>query len=63
MTVYADDRVVWDGSVGRETAGLNGPVGFRTDNAAVDLELFAERRNANVASDAAPARCERGPED
>jgi hypothetical protein len=63
LTVYADDRVVWDGSVASEIAGLNGPVGFRTDNAAVDLEFFAELRNANPASDAAPARCERGPED
>jgi hypothetical protein len=40
-------------------------VGFRTDNAAVDLEFFAERLNAAApgGGGAPPGRCERGPED
>ena len=35
--------MVWDGPIGSEITGPNGLVGFRTDNAAVDLEFFAGR--------------------
>jgi hypothetical protein len=64
LTVYADERVAWAGSVGREVAGLSGPVGFRTDNAHVDLEFFAEPLGAIPSgTGASPVRCERGPED
>jgi hypothetical protein len=65
LTVYADERVAWAGSVGSEVAGLTGPVGFRTDNAHLEMEFFAEPLNATGpgSGGAPPARCERGPED
>lgn len=64
LTVYADDRIAWNGSVANEIAGLSGPVGFRTDNAHVEMEFFAEPLQANTSSAVSPpARCERGPED
>jgi hypothetical protein len=65
LTVYADDRIAWAGSVGSDIAGLAGPVGFRTDNAHVEMEFFAEPLSAPTSGPggAPSARCERGPED
>jgi hypothetical protein len=63
LSVYADDRIAWAGPVGGEIAGLSGPVGFRTDNAHIEMEFFAEPLNANTSGAGGPARCERGPED
>jgi len=39
MRVYADNNLVWEGSVGPEGGNLNGPVGIRSDNARLELEL------------------------
>jgi hypothetical protein len=39
LTVLADNAMVWQGSVGQQAAGLKGPVGIRSDNAALQLEL------------------------
>ncbi len=41
LTVTADGKVVWQGSLGSETALPVGPPGFRTDNARFWLEYFA----------------------
>jgi|ERR1700733_6862531 len=41
MTVSADGRVVWEGSVGAGAVTLDGPVGIRSDNVRIELELFA----------------------
>jgi hypothetical protein len=41
MTVTADGRVVWEGSVGAGAMGLDGPVGIRADNVRIGVELFA----------------------
>jgi hypothetical protein len=41
MRVYADDNLVWDGNVGPEGGRLNGPVGMRSDNARLEIELRA----------------------
>ena len=41
MTVTADGRVVWEGSVGAGVMGLDGPVGIRSDNVRIGVELFA----------------------
>jgi hypothetical protein len=41
MRVYADNRLVWEGNVGSLAARLNGPVGIRSDNAKLEIELRA----------------------
>jgi len=43
MRVYADNILVWEGNVGPEGGRLNGPVGIRSDNAKLELELRAGR--------------------
>ena len=41
LRVFADGNVVWRGDVGADAAALDGPVGIRSDNAALDgLELM-----------------------
>jgi hypothetical protein len=39
MTVLADNRLVWEGSVGNEVLDFDGPVGIRSDNARWEFEL------------------------
>jgi hypothetical protein len=39
LRVFADDREVWEGSVGADAASLEGPVGIRSDNARLELDL------------------------
>jgi hypothetical protein len=41
MRVYADSNLVWEGNVGPEGGRLNGPVGIRSDNAKLEIELRA----------------------
>jgi hypothetical protein len=41
MRVYVDNNLVWEGSVGSEGASFNGPVGMRSDNARLEIELRA----------------------
>jgi hypothetical protein len=41
MRVYADNNLVWEGNVGPEGGQLNGPVGIRSDNARLEIELRA----------------------
>ncbi len=41
LTLMADGRVVWEGSVGDRAAEIDGPVGLRTDNARFDVEYYA----------------------
>jgi hypothetical protein len=41
MRVYADNDLVWEGNVGPEGGRLNGPVGIRSDNAKLEIELRA----------------------
>ena len=36
-----DDKEVWEGEVGRDALAVEGPVGIRSDNVRLDLELFA----------------------
>lgn len=56
MQVFVDDRLVWQGSVGPEVLNFDGPVGIRSDNARLDLEL----RTAPPRRDA--EGCRSGPE-
>jgi len=39
LRVFADNREVWEGSVGSDAAQLKGPVGIRSDNAQVEFTL------------------------
>ena len=41
MKVFADNVLVWEGSVGREAGSLKGPVGMRSDNARLEVEFRA----------------------
>jgi hypothetical protein len=41
MQVFADDSLVWEGSVGRDALRFDGPVGIRSDNARLQIELAA----------------------
>jgi len=40
LTVTADGKVAWQGTFGNELASLDGPPGFRTDNARFELEYY-----------------------
>lgn len=41
LSVFADGILVWQGSVGPDAAALPGPVGIRSDNAALQIQLSA----------------------
>jgi len=45
MRVYADNKLVWEGSVGPEGGSLSGPLGIRSDNVRLELELRAGQSN------------------
>ena len=46
MTVTADRKVVWEGRVGPAALAFDGPVGMRSDNVHIELDLFAEEPSA-----------------
>jgi hypothetical protein len=52
MTVTADGRVVWEGSVGAGAMEFDGPVGIRSDNVRVGVELFAGQTGGGKAGTA-----------
>jgi hypothetical protein len=39
--VFADNTLVWEGSVGPEALSFDGPAGIRSDNAKLELEVLA----------------------
>jgi hypothetical protein len=39
MKVFADNRLVWEGSLGADAASFDGPVGIRSDNARLQIQL------------------------
>jgi hypothetical protein len=41
MKAFIDNALVWEGSVGPEVLGFDGPVGIRSDNARLQLEIHA----------------------
>jgi len=43
LTVTADQKVVWQGDLGRVALEFNGPVGLRSDNAHVVFDFLAHR--------------------
>jgi hypothetical protein len=41
MKVFADYQLVWEGSLGPEALSFDGPIGMRSDNARLQVELRA----------------------
>jgi hypothetical protein len=41
LKIFVDNREVWDGEIGADAAGLNGPLGIRSDNAHLEFDLKA----------------------
>jgi hypothetical protein len=41
IRVFADSTLVWDGSVATDELGFDGPVGVRSDDAHLEIELLA----------------------
>jgi hypothetical protein len=66
LTLIADGRPVWEGSLGSGITSFDGPVGFRTDNARFEFEYYAGNPAAGAASRAVDERfnaCSTGFED
>jgi hypothetical protein len=61
LTVAADGKVAWQGSLGNEAALPDGPPGFRTDNARFEFEYFTDRPTPSPLqarrAEAGPVRC------
>ncbi|MGB8325640.1 MAG: hypothetical protein WCE52_21960 [Candidatus Acidiferrum sp.] len=62
LKVYVDDRLVWQGQLGMEATGLQGPVGIRSDNARLELQLFAPLAT-NSQQHGGTAACHAGPQE
>jgi hypothetical protein len=58
LRVFADERLVWEGSVGADALAFNGPVGIRSDNTRLQLALYA---GAAIKPSDAPPACRSGP--
>jgi hypothetical protein len=39
MKVFVDNGLVWEGSLGADSLDFDGPVGMRSDNARLKIEL------------------------
>jgi hypothetical protein len=50
MQVFADNSLVWEGSVGQDALAFDGPVGIRSDNARLQIDL----RTGKPLTDKAP---------
>jgi len=59
MRVFIDNEPVWEGEVGREALAFDGPVGIRSDNAKLELEL----RSGEPLGKSAEAGCRSGDSD
>jgi hypothetical protein len=43
LTVTADGKVAWQGTLGNDAPSLVGPTGFRTDNARFEFDYYTDR--------------------
>jgi hypothetical protein len=60
MKVFADNRIVWEGSFGPEVVSFDGPAGIHSDNARLQIQL---RVGAPLEAKRGQApRCKSGPE-
>jgi hypothetical protein len=61
LTVTADGKMAWQGTFGNELASLDGPSGFRTDNARFEFEYYvgspAKSRLQAQRAESGPGRC------
>jgi hypothetical protein len=61
LTVTADDKIAWQGSLGNDVALPVGPPGFRTDNARLTFAYFAatssRSRPRTQQAETAPSQC------
>lgn len=60
LRVFIDNAEVWQGSVGSDAAALNGPVGIRSDNVHLTLDLKAGTLSGSRPQP--PLACKSGPE-
>ena len=60
MEVFVDNSLVWQGSVGADALDFDGPVGIRSDNARLRIELRAAQP---LKTQLGPAACRSGPEE
>jgi hypothetical protein len=44
LHVFADNSLVWEGSVGQDALAFDGPVGIRSDNARLQIDFRTGRR-------------------
>jgi len=58
LRVYADNNLVWEGNVGPLGGPPNGPVGIRSDNAKLEIELRAGQSSGSHPGD--PLSCRSG---
>ncbi len=65
LTVFADGRLVWSGHIGEAMSEIDGPVGFRTDNARFEFEYLttAAAVSGDRVADKTVNHCEVGPGD
>ncbi|MGD0956797.1 MAG: hypothetical protein ABR953_08180 [Candidatus Acidiferrales bacterium] len=56
MRVFADNLLVWEGSVGPDTLAFDGPVGIRSDNARLQIELRAAEPPGAIPAYVLPCR-------
>jgi hypothetical protein len=59
LNVFADNQLAWEGSIGPEALTFDGPVGIRSDNAKLELQLLVGGSRKPPASTA--AGCRSGP--
>jgi hypothetical protein len=52
LSLLADGRVVWEGTVGSDIDEFDGPVGFRTDNARFTVQYFAVLPGTELSTEA-----------
>ena len=61
LTVTADGKVAWQGSLGNDIPSLIGPTGFRTDNAGFEFDYYTDRatktRLQTRRGEPGPGRC------
>jgi hypothetical protein len=61
LTVTADGKLAWQGALANELTPLDGPPGFRTDNARFELEYYTDRvarsLPAAIRPPSGPGRC------
>jgi hypothetical protein len=61
LTVMADGKLTWQGTLGNQPPALDGPPGFRTDNARFEFEYYADHPTKLLPqarrAPSGPARC------